>query len=254
MDDLHRQLEAVDHALHMEQAGHVGRGDVLGPVAVEVMDPVEAHLGRDRLVRDAEAAAEAAALVGPVDLDQFEAPDLGQQVTGLREVGLVDPFRRPGVAEATDGGATVVQPHLVRERRRPGKVRDLQVVVQELDEFSGPGPNLSGTRGLFHGVEVEPNVVDAAPGRSDDHVEILEAADEEVFGGGGIVLATAVGHRLPAAGLIERILDRATESLEELKGRDAHLGEKRVDVAGNEEPKLHWNVPPMTSDMPRVEL
>ena len=77
---------------------------------------------------------------------------------------------------------------------------------------------------------------------------------KRVFGGGGIVLATAVGHRLPAAGLIERILDRAAESLEELQGRDAHLREEGVDVTGDEEPKLHWNVPPMTSDMPRVEL
>ena len=86
MDDLHRQLQAVDHALHVEQAGHVGRRDVLGPMAVEVVDAVVAHLGRDRLVGDAEAAAEAAAFVGPVDLDQFEPRDFGEQVAGLREV------------------------------------------------------------------------------------------------------------------------------------------------------------------------
>jgi hypothetical protein len=66
-----------------------------------------------------------------------------------------------------------------------------------------------------------------------------EAPDEEGFGGGGIVLAAAVGHRLPAAGLIERVLDRAAEPLDELQGRDAHLREEGVDVTGNEEPELH---------------
>ena len=63
----------------MEQAGHVGGGDVLGAMAMEVVDAVIAHLGRDRLVGDAEAAAEAAAFIGPVDLDQLEAPDLASK-------------------------------------------------------------------------------------------------------------------------------------------------------------------------------
>ena len=100
-----------------------------------------------------------------------------------------------------------MQPHLVRERRRPGKVRDLQVVVQELDQLPGPGPDLLGLRRLLDGVEMEADVMDATAGRPDDPIEILEAADEEGFGGGSIFLATAVRHRLPAAGLIERVLD-----------------------------------------------
>jgi len=215
VDDLQRQLQAVDHALHVEQTGHVGRGDVFRAVAVEVVDAVVAHLGRDRLVGDAKAAAEPAALVGPVDLDQLESSDLPQQVSRLREVGLVDPLRRPRMAEAPDGGAAVVEAHPVR-KGRPGEGRDLQVVVQELDELSGPGADLPGLGRLFDRIEVIPDVVDAAPGWPDDRVEILEAVDEEGFGGGGIVLATAVGHRLAAAGLVERILDRAAEPLEEL--------------------------------------
>ena len=106
--------------------------------------------------------------------------------------------------------------------------------MEELDELTGPSPDLPGLRRLLNRVEVEPDMVDAACGRPDDRVEILEAADEEGFGGGGIVLATAVGHRLAAAGLIERVFDRATESLEELQGRDAHFGEKCVDITWNE--------------------
>ena len=45
--------------------GHVGGGEVLDPVAVEIVDAVVAHLGRDGLIGDAETAAEAAAIVGP---------------------------------------------------------------------------------------------------------------------------------------------------------------------------------------------
>ena len=45
--------------------------DVRCSVAVEVVNAVIAHLRRDRLVGDAEAAAEAAALIGPIDLNQL---------------------------------------------------------------------------------------------------------------------------------------------------------------------------------------
>src|SRR6516165_11414013 len=93
--------------------------------------------------------------------------------------------------------------------------------------------------------------MDATAGRPDDRFETLEALNEESLGGSGIVLAAAVGHRLPAAGLIERVLDRAAESLEELQGRDAHFRKEGVDVTGNEEPELHRHplrrLPPASS-------
>jgi len=116
--------------------------------------------------------------------------------------------------------------------------------VQELDQLPGSGPDLADLRRLLDGVEVEADVVDAAAGRPDDRVEILEAADEERFGGGGIFLAAAVGHRLTAAGLIERILDRAAEPGQELQGRDAHFREKGINVTGDKKPDLHRHVPP----------
>jgi hypothetical protein len=67
VDNLRRRPQAVDDALPVQRARHVGRGDVLGPVTVEVADAVVVHPGRDRLAGDAEAAAEAASFVGPVD-------------------------------------------------------------------------------------------------------------------------------------------------------------------------------------------
>src|SRR5262249_26359592 len=149
-----------------------------------------------------------------------------------------DALRRPGVAEPPDGGATVVQPYLVWERR-PGESLDLQVVVQELDEFPGAGSHLAGLGRLIDRVEVEADVVDAAPGRPDNRVEFLEAVDEVGFGGGGVFLAAAVGHRLSAAGLLERVLDRTAEPFEKLEGRDAYFREEGVDVTGDEESDLH---------------
>jgi hypothetical protein len=70
------------------------------------------------------------------------------------------------------------------------------------------------TSGVVDGVEVEPDVVDAATGGPDDGVELLETADKMNFGGGGIFLATAVCHRLSATSLIERMFDRAAEPLQ----------------------------------------
>jgi hypothetical protein len=78
--------------------------------------------------------------------------------------------------------------------------------------------------------------MDAASGRSDNCVEVLKATDEQGFRGCGIFLAAAVSHWLPAAGLIERILDRAPESFEEFQSCDAHFREKGVNVTGNEKP------------------
>jgi hypothetical protein len=132
----------------------------------------------------------------------------------------------------------------VRERR-PGKLPDLQIVVQKLDELASAGPNLLRLRGLFDRIKMEPDVVDAAARRPDDRVELFEALDKESLGRSGIVLATTVSHRLPAAGLIERVFDRAAEPFEKFKRRNADLRKKGVDIARNEESDLHRRVPPV---------
>jgi hypothetical protein len=81
--------------------------------------------------------------------------------------------------------------------------------------------------------------MDATAGRPDHRIEILEAADEEGLGGGSIFLTAAVRHRLPTAGLIERVLDRTAEPLKEFKGRDADFRKEGIDVTGDEESDLH---------------
>ena len=130
----------------------------------------------------------------------------------------------------------------------PGKLRDLQVIVQKLDELASAGPDLLRLRGLFDRIEMKPDMVHAATRRSDDRVELLETVNEESLGRSGIVLATTVSHRLAAAGLIERKFDRTAEPFEELKRRNADLGKEGVDVAWNEESNFHRRLPPVTPE------
>jgi hypothetical protein len=79
-----------------------------------------------------------------------------------------------------------------------------------------------------------PDVVDAASRRPDDGVEIFETVDKEGLGSSGIVLATTVSHRLPAAGLLKRVFDRATEPLEQFQRGNADFRKKGIDIARNE--------------------
>jgi hypothetical protein len=58
---------------------------------------------------------------------------------------------------------------------------------------------------LFDCVKVTANLLDAAPGWSDDQIAFLEVLYKEKFGRCGIGLVAAIGHGLPAAGLIERV-------------------------------------------------
>ena len=191
------------------------------------LTPVVAHLGRDRLVGDTEAAAESAAFIGPVDLDQLEPLDLAQQVAGLREVGLVDPLRRPRVAQAPDGGATVVQADPVRERRPRGRLPTFRSSCRNSTSSRVPARTFRACGVCSIASRWNRTWWTQLPDGPTTVSKSWKQLDEEGFGGGGIVLAAAVGHRLAAAGLIERVLDRAAEPLEELQGRDRPLPGKR---------------------------
>ena len=111
--------------------------------------------------------------------------------------------------------------------------------MQELDEFKGSRADLHHLVGLLDGVEIVPHMMDAATRRRHDVVEAGEVAHEQRLGVGSFRVEPAVRHRLAAAGLIERIYDLVSEPLEQLEGRDANLGEKCVDVAGDKKPDPH---------------
>ena len=122
---------------------------------------------------------------------------------------------------------------------RPRELADLEHVVHELDQFVGPLPDLDRLRGLRNGGQILAHMVRATAGGRDDIVVARKIPDEQRFGGGRIVLAPAVGHRLPATGLVQRVVHFDAEALEQLERRDPDLGEEGVDVAGDEQRSFH---------------
>src|SRR4051812_38146850 len=117
--------------------------------------------------------------------------------------------------------------------------------MQELDQLARSSADDANSWRLLDRVEVEADMMDAASRRTDDHVEVTEAANKVDFGGGGVFLAATVGHWLAAAGLADRVLHRAAETLEQLERRDAHVREECVDVTGDEQSDFHRPVPPV---------
>src|SRR5271170_2876590 len=93
----------------------------------------------------------------------------------------------------------------------PGKSFNFENVVQEFNQFVGVLANVGHIIGLLHGVVVTTNLFDAASGRPDDTVIVLKVLNEEAFRRLRIGLVAAVGHRLSAASLIERVVDIETE-------------------------------------------
>ena len=72
----------------------------------------------------------------------------------------------------------------------------------------------------------------AAARRSDDVVVSGEVLREESLGGLSFGATAGVGHRLPAARLVKRVVDFAPEALKQLQRSYADLGLECVDLAG----------------------
>jgi hypothetical protein len=66
-----------------------------------------------------------------------------------------------------------------------------------------------------------------------------EIPDEERLRAFGFLVTAGIGHRLAAAGLIERVIDAATEPFEQLKGGHTHLRLEGVHVTGYEKTNSH---------------
>src|SRR5262245_8430901 len=116
---------------------------------------------------------------------------------------------------------------------------DLHDVVQKLDQLVGVLTHMLHGISLLDGVEVMAYLLDAAPRRSNNGLEILEVLDEEAFRRHGVDLIPAVGHRLSTAGLPQRIAHLEAEPLQEFKGRNANFGEQQIDVTWNEQTDPH---------------
>ena len=100
MEEFEGGAAPAGQALELEQARDVGRGHDLGPRALVVRQPVEAHAAGDRFLLDREEPAEAAALVAARELDELEAGE-GPEAAGARDRG----GRARGTRSAARGGA-----------------------------------------------------------------------------------------------------------------------------------------------------
>ena len=90
-------------------------------------------------------------------------------------------------------------------------------------------------------------MVRATARRRDHVVELLEAAKELALHRRRVRVAARVRHRLPAAGLVERIAHLDAEPLEQLERRHPDLGHERVDVAGMKSPTIQPSLPTLWS-------
>jgi hypothetical protein len=125
----------------------------------------------------------------------------------------------------------------------PGKLADAEHVVQELDELARVAAHRLHRRRLLDRGQLVADVVRAASRRRHDVLVAGEVAREQRLGVARLGVAAAVGHRLAAACLLERIVDLAADALEQLERRDPHLGEEGVDVARHEQRDLHREAP-----------
>jgi hypothetical protein len=144
--------------------------------------------------------------------------------------------------EAAQRVAVVVDADAMREPR-PREGRDLQDVVQELRELERAFAHVPNLVGLLDRRHVHAHLVHAAARGTHHVVEAREVPDEERLGTCGFLVTARVGHGLPAAGLVERIVDLASEALQQFEGGDADLRLESVHVAGNEETDAHRHPP-----------
>ena len=77
-------------------------------------------------------------------------------------------------------------------------------------------------------------MVNATARRTDDVIVAGKICDEEMFRCGSFGLASAVGHGLAAAGLIEWIIHIEIETFQKLERCYPNLWKKRIDIARHE--------------------
>src|SRR5262249_17994709 len=97
-------------------------------------------------------------------------------------------------------------------------------------------------RYLLDRIEIVAHVMDAAPRGRYDVIETAEVADEQCLGIGALGVEPAIGHRLPAAGLVARVYDLMAEALQKLEGRDANFRKEGIDEARDEKPNAHHSL------------
>src|SRR5258708_39251156 len=121
----------------------------------------------------------------------------------------------------------------------PRKRLDFQNVVQEFHQLIGVLANMFYLFRLFEAIEVTADLLYAATRRTNDVIKLFKVFDEQMFRRLGVLFIAAVGHRLPATGLVERLTNIESEPLQKLQGGDPNLRIYKVDVARYEQADSH---------------
>ena len=237
MDVFQIQPGALGDAVLVHQTGHIRRHHVFSSVANLVVGFFKAHTCRDRFVSYAESSAEPTTIVRAIYWNHHDAFHFGKQACSLVEWRLHD-FRGARDIETPKGTAAVVDCDRVM-KFGPRKSLDLQNVVEEFHQLIGLLTNVFHVFRLFEAIEVTADLLYAASGRSHDAIEILEVFDKEMLGGLSILLIAAIGHRLPATGLVERVANVKPKSLQKLQGGDPNFRIDKIDVARYEQTDSH---------------
>lgn len=221
----------------MHQAGGVRSGDVFGAggrVAGHLCAP---HGYRDGILLDGEHAAESAALVAALGLRDLNALDHGEQVAEFRVVGDMEFARRrePHHAHAVAG---VVQADAVREAGV--EPCGFHHVVEKFADLPDAGVETGMLAVVVEQARVAFADEDHAAGRGPHDVVIPFEQCIHAFGERlGVALESRIGHRLSAAGLVERVVHVAAHAAEQFAGSASHFGVDGVDVTGDEQSDFH---------------
>src|SRR5215470_5557042 len=137
------------------------------------------HPGGDGLVCHAESTAKTAAIIRPVHGYEHQAFHFRKQVGCLVEWNA-HYFGWLGDSETTDGATAIVQCDRV-PKLCPGEGVHFQDIMEKFNQFIGVLANVLNIVGLFEGVEVAPDLLDAASGRPNDAIVPLEVLNKEAF-------------------------------------------------------------------------
>jgi hypothetical protein len=227
-----RLIGAADQAVEMHEARHIESGDYFGAGAGVVLDSVASHEAGDGFLSDSEGAAEAAALIGPGQLDHFDATQLGEKLAHFIKRGD-HLLGGAGEAELTQAVAAHLESDFEGEFAiNFDHLGDVGKVLAKLESVIA--------KMLEARFAVKPMIVmvahhgNATAGGA-NHVVVLAEDLEEPFGqGAGRSVATGVSHGLAATSLLLRELDTEAEAPQYAQCSDSNLRIKLVDVAGYE--------------------
>jgi len=229
-------------AADVQQAGVVGRADVLGAGLAHGGKLVVEHRRRGVGVLDGERPAEAAALLAVGQVDQLEPADVLQEP----QRRVADPERAQRVAGRVVGDA-------VWERR--ADVVDAELVGDELGELEHAPRDRAqrGRAGAGRLLLSQQRVLladhrGARARRRDDRVVggAVEHLQEALHQRQSLAPVARVRVQLPAARLFERERDLVPEPLQQRHGRATRLREERVVHARDEQGDAHTRGEPTT--------